>query len=535
MAKSSKKPLLAVGPTLALAATLLTFIQGWAAEPHPSAKQRPQLVLSIVVDGLNSEYLELLGSYFGPDGINKLMANGLVLDRVEYGSGIDGAGALAMLYSGAEPAVNGIATATTYSTERKLPQPTLLDPTQLGNFTDETLSPAALRVSTIADEVRIDGAGAGYVYAIAPDAPRAILMAGHAGNSAVWINDANGQWATTTYYRDLPAAINADNYTHPLSARIDTICWSPMLNLADYPGLPAQKRYYPFRHTFNGQNKFRDLKASASGNREITNMAEEYIRSMSLGSRDAIDMLSVGYTVSGLPGDRVETMDAYLRLDRDIARLINAAEAAGPTMVLLAGTPAPASTEPDDPKWQLNTGEFSARKALSLLNMYLIARHGNGEWVTGYDRGAFFLNRKQIESQNIDIEELRQDAAKFLMQMTGVANAYTLDDILEGRRSPQQRRNTVVASAPDVFIDVIPGWILIDDVTEPHNPLRTTVRASASIAPAFIYAPGMLEPTRLSTPVDARSIAPTVARLLRIRSPNAAAQPPVSYSQPIAK
>ncbi len=70
MAKSSKKPLLAVGPTLALAATLLTFIQGWAAEPHPSAKQRPQLVLSIIVDGLNSEYLELLNSYFGADGFN---------------------------------------------------------------------------------------------------------------------------------------------------------------------------------------------------------------------------------------------------------------------------------------------------------------------------------------------------------------------------------------------------------------------------------------------------------------------------------
>lgn len=531
MAKSTKKPHPAVGPTLALAATLLTFLQGWAVELRPAVKQRPQLVLSIVVDGLNTEYLELLSEYFGSDGINKLMANGLVLDQVEYGSGIDGAGALAMLYSGAEPAVNGIASATTFSTERKLRQPTLLDPAQLGNFTDETLSPAALRVSTIADEVRIDGAGAGYVYAIAPDAARAILMAGHAGNSAVWINDANGQWATTTYYREVPAAINASNFSHPLSARIDTISWSPLLNLADYPGLPAQKRYYPFRHTFNGQNKFHDLKASASGNREITDMAEEYIRSMSLGTRDAIDMLSVGYTVSGLLGDRVETMDTYLRLDRDIARLINTAEAAGPTLVLLAGTPAPASTEADDAKWRLNTGEFSARKALSLLNMYLIARNGNGEWVTDYDRGAFYLNRKQIEASNLNIEDMRQEAAKFLMQMTGVANAYTLDDILEGRRSPEQRRNTVVATAADVFIDIIPGWTLIDDVAEPHNPLRTTVRASASVAPSIIYAPGLMNPSRIAVPVDARSVAPTVARLLRIRSPNAAGQPPLPTSR----
>lgn len=531
MSKRHKSSLIINGQTLALVVTLLSAFPGWGAASG-AGKQRPQLVLSIVVDGLRSDYLDLLSDYFGPDGFNKLISGGVTLDEVEYGTGIDAAGAVAIIYTGAEPAVSGIATSATYSTERKMELPTLLDPSKIGNYTNETLSPKAIRVSTLADEIRIDGGGAGYAHALAPDAARAIIMGGHAGNSAFWINDANGNWATTTHYVEVPTAISARNFSAPLSARIDTISWAPSMDVSAYPALPAHKRYYPFRHTFTGQDKFRDLKGAAPVNREVTDLAAEYIRTMRLGARDAMDMLSVGYTLAPFAGStdtgaRLETMDAYLKLDHEISRLLKAAEEAGSTVVLLAGTPAPASTEADDAKWLLNTGEFSTRKALSLLNMYLIARHGNGEWVTDYNRGAFYLNSKLIEQRDINAEDLRDDAAKFLMRMTGVANAYTIDDILEGRRTQAQRRNTVVASAPDVYIEVIPGWVLVDDFANPAEPVRTTVRSSAAVAPVIIYAPQQLSAHRIPTPVDARRIAPTVARILRIRSPNAAAQAPL--------
>ncbi len=533
--QKNNKTLIIKAPALALLATLLTALPGWSAERAASAPhQRPQLVLGIVVDGLRADYLELLSDCFGPDGFNKLMSRGLVIDQLDYGPGIDGAGAVAMLYTGTEPAVNGVAAASTFSLERKLPLPTLLDPGKIGNYTDETLSPASLRVSTLTDELRIDGGGAAYAHAIAPDATRAIIMAGHAGNSAFWINDANGNWATTTHYRDVPTAVTARNYTSPLSLRIDTVSWAPALDMSEYPGLPEHKRHYPFRHTFSGNatDKYARFKQSAPANREVTDLATEYIRTMNLGGRDAMDMLSVAYTVAppdlGNGDRRVETLDSYIRLDRELARLLKAAEEAGRTMVILAGTPPPPDPEADDPKWLLPTGEFSTRKAVSLLNMYLIARYGNGEWVSAYHNGAFYLNQELINIKNINAEDLRADAAKFLMKMSGVAGAYTIDDILEGRTPAALRRNTVVASAPDVYLDVIPGWVLIDDFTDPTVPAKTTVRVSAAVAPAIIYAPGQVQPGRLSAPVDARRIAPTAARLLRIRSPNGAAQPPLS-------
>lgn len=519
------KPLIITAPAIALLATLMSALPGWAAERVPS--QRPQLVLNIVVDGLRSDYLELLADYFGDDGFNKLLKQGVVLEQVEYGPGLDAAGAAATLMTGAEPAVTGIATSMTYSTERRLDSPTLLDAEKLGNYTTETLSPAAIRVSTLADELRIDGGGTGYAHAIAADATRAIVLGGHAGNSAFWINDVNGNWATTTHYREVPTAISARNYTSPLSLRIDTISWTPSMAMADYPALPSHKKLYPFHHTFagNAADKYTQFKLSAPANREVTDLAEEYIRSMSLGGRDAMDMLSVGYTLT--MDSHLELMDAYLKLDREVARLLRAAEASGRTMVLLAGTPGAPSGEADDPRWLLPVGEFSSRRAVSLLNMYLIAKHGNGEWVTAYNRGGFYLNRALIEEKNLNAEDLRADAAKFLMRMTGVAGAYTIDDILEGRTTAARRRNTIVATAADVYLDVIPGWTLIDDFANPATPQKHTVRMAPAVAPAVIYYPPQVEAQRIASPVDARAIAPTVSRILRIRSPNAAAQPPI--------
>jgi hypothetical protein len=45
-------------------------------------------------------------------------------------------------------------------------------------------------------------------------------------------------------------------------------------------------------------------------------------------------------------------------------------------------------------------------------------------------------------------------------------------------------------------------------------------------APVFILAP-VVKAERITTEIDARAIAPTVARILRIRSPNASELPPM--------
>lgn len=136
-----------------------------------------------------------------------------------------------------------------------------------------------------------------------------------------------------------------------LASRLDTMAWEPSISLDRYPNLPEYKKLYPFRHTFPSRDtdRFKIFKTSAISNREVATTAAEYISTLSLGKRGVTDMLSIGVNVSpylyGREADnRIETMDALLRLDRDIASIVKAVEN-GPgmanTLLFVAGTPAP--------------------------------------------------------------------------------------------------------------------------------------------------------------------------------------------------
>lgn len=503
---------------------------------------RPALVVGIFVEGLDADYVNLLRDNFTKNGFNRFISDGVTIEDVNYGTDLDATAATAMLMTGAAPSVNGVPAARAWDTETRSDYPILLDQAKIGNFTDETFSPASLRVSTISDEVRIADGGIGLVHSVAPDAQVAIILAGHAGNSGFWLNEFNGKWSTSTYYRDVPAAIAKRNYGITLSSRLDTISWTPSIPLELYPDLPDYKKQFPFRHNFPARdpNRFRAFKVSAPGNHEVAEIGIDYISSLNLGGRGVTDMLNLGFNVSPYPygrdtDTRVETMDAYIRLDSDIANIVQAIEK-GPGMansvVFIAGTPGPSGGKREDDRWNIPAGQFSPKRAISLLNIYLIAIHGNGEYVSGYYDGYFFLNRKQIKENGLDERTIRRESAEFLTRMSGVTAAYTIDDILERRAGEDAhalQRNTSIDHAGDVMIVVNPGWQITDSSAEGSNDSQfPTIRNVATTSPVYILAPTVV-PAKIDSPVDARVIAPTVTRILRIRSPNAASLPPLRF------
>ncbi|MBD5267900.1 MAG: alkaline phosphatase family protein [Bacteroides sp.] len=504
---------------------------------------RPKLVVGIMVDGLREDYLDLLKGYFGEGGFNRLMKDGVMLDNVSYGTFMDATAATALMYSGTAPAVNGIPAAEIYDADHKRSYPIVLDRSQLGDFTDASFTPKAVTVSTLSDEVRIDGAGFGNVYSIAPSAPQAIVMAGHAGNSALWINDVNGKWSTASYYKEMPLPVQGRNYSKPLSVRLDTLTWRPLLAPEKYPDLPAYKKYYPFRYLFqhNDINRFKNYKTSGPINTELTDIAGDYITGLQLGNHDAMDMLSVGYTLAPFiaakdADNRIETMDSYLRLDKDLERLFQIIDdkvGLDNAFIMLAGTPSAPGNKRDDEKWGIPNGEFIPKRAISLLNMYFVAKYGNEEWVSGYHDSQLFLNRKLIQERGLDLAAMRAEAADFLTRMSGVSGVWTIDDVIAGRagnNAAALKRNTNVNFAGDLLLAITPGWEIVEIDPTSAKEVRSTVRSGIMTAPVFLYS-SQLKPTRIVEETDARSIAPTVARLLRIRSPNAADLPPLALEK----
>lgn len=534
------------------AVTAVAFATGATTAAAASAA-RPKLVVEIVVDQLRTDYIEFLSESFGNRGFNRLKERGVYMQDVDFGvPGLDIVSATAMLQTGAWPSETGIASAQAFDSKTSKRIPALQDPAS-ASYSTVSYTPANLLLSTVSDELGIDGNGLSAIHSIACDPQQAVILAGHTGTSAVWLNELNGQWTTSGYYGSLPQPASQRNLRQSLASRVDTMQWKPLLPLDRYAGLPQQKRQYAFRHTFPTADKdvYRRLIASPLGNREITNLAIDYLTQLKLGNRtDVMDMLAIGYTAAPYKyvkdGDyRIELQDSYLRLDSEIGRLLDAVEknvGLDNALIILSSTGYYNDATPDDPKFRIPSGEFSTKRAFSLLNSFLSAKYGNGDYVAAFADGQIWLNRRNLENTGADLQEATNLAREFLCKMSGVRGVLTLQEVITGATPAASAlaKRVVPANAADLFVDFTPGWNVIDDRIFP--PVTTPVRTSMVNTPAFILAPGSAAIGAIGTiggignigktitdRVDATALAPTITQLLRLRSPNGAISRPLRF------
>lgn len=509
------------------------------AASAPAAPPRPRLVVAIVVDQLRTDYIDYLRPLMGHDGFMRLEQGGVYMRDVEFAPArLDAVSSTAMIFTGAAPAQSGVTAGGVWNESALRVLPVFHDPATVGVNTTLTLSPAHMSLSTVSDELMIDGAGLAMVQSIAADPQVALAMAGHAGTGAVWISGTDGRWATTSYYKELPAPAANANYRRPLSARVDTMQWKPLLPLDRYPGLPAQKRQYEFRHTFPSRSKevYELLAASPKGNEEVTSLAIEYLKSLQMGRRgDTIDMLCLGYTAAPFravkDGDyRIELQDTYLRLDLQLGRLLKTIDSMvgiDNCVIMLTGTGYYDDAVPPDARYRIPTGDFSTKRAMALLNGFFAAKYGQGNYVHTYAGGGFHIDVKGMEKRGVNIGEALAAAKEFMMKMSGVSNVYTLPEIL----SPDDDATHALAlctdarTAPQLTVQLTPGWNLVQDHIYPVT--STPVRMGAISTPAFLFAPGLVGHGRIDTAVDARALAPTLTSMLHMRAPNGASLRPI--------
>ena len=139
-----------------------------------------------------------------------------------------------------------------------------------------------------------------------------------------------------------------------------------------------------------------------------------------------------------------------------------------------------------------------------------------------------YLDHTTLDRQGLDLAEVRRDARDFLVMMSGVADVKSLTEIV-GETTPELRRisrGLDPKTAGDLRIEFAPGWTVNDDVRLPV--LKWQVREGNPATPAFIMGPGV--PAGIETgEVNASAIAPTLCSVMRIRSPNGAADKPLTF------
>lgn len=81
------------------------------------------------------------------------------------------------------------------------------------------------------------------------------------------------------------------------------------------------------------------------------------------------------------------------------------------------------------------------KRAVSLLNSYLSAQHGNDQFVDGSFRNMIYLDHAVLEKHGLNVADVRRDARDFLVRMSGVADVKSLTDIT-GETTPSSAPST---------------------------------------------------------------------------------------------
>jgi hypothetical protein len=223
----------------------------------------------------------------------------------------------------------------------------------------------------------------------------------------------------------------------------------------------------------------------------------------------------------------LEMQDTYVRLDKDVASLI---ELIGKevglenTLFVVTSTGYTEYVPLDYTLFRVPAGEFYINRATALLNMYLMALYGEGQYVEAYHGLQIYLDHELVEKKQLRMKEILDRSAEFLAELSGVQKVYTAHDFLLGGMSAEYekvRNSYNVHCSGDLLIEGNAGWQLmstesreVDLVYEGHTDF-----------PLIFMGPGV-SPSLVETPVTADCVAPTLALLMRIRAPNGCHAPP---------
>ena len=504
--------------------TVLTFT-GLQAQPLPAT---PKLVIGLTIDQLRTDYLEAFSSLYGERGFKRLWKEGRVYRNTEYTfNEIDRASGIAAIYTGTTPSINGIVSNQWLDIKTLRPIECVDDLQFMGNYTSESSSPARLLTSTITDELKIATQNRGLVYAIAPFREAAILAAGHAGNGAYWLNQNTGKWCSTTYYPEFPFWVSQYNDKQAIDFRIEDLTWTPVHDAERYTFLPDwRKDAFKYNMDDGRQYKYHRFITSPFVNDEVNALTLEFLDKGSLGKDEVPDFLSLTYYAGNFDNkstqeSAMELMDTYVRLDQTLSRLLDLIEkkvGLQNTLFFITSTGYVEDDGADAGFYRIPGGEFHLKRCAALLNMYLTATYGEGQYVEAYHNLQIFLNHKLIEEKMLNLKEIQDKSADFLIQFSGVHEVYSANRLLLGAWTPeihQVRNRFHRKNSGDLLIDVLPGWSLINDKGTTEKVVRR-----AHIPTPLIFFGNSVKPAIIETPVTIDCLAPTITHSMRIRAPN---------------
>lgn len=481
----------------------------------------PKLYLNIIVDQLRTDFLYEFSDLYGEGGFKRLLAEGRVYPNSYYAfENVDRASAVAALATGTNPYVNGIVGERWFDRTTLRAVSSVEDKKYKGLYSISPYAPTRLKAITITDEMKRASRGKAFVCSIAPDEDAAVICGGHDANVALWKNNSAGFWSSSSYYGVFPDwAAKMNKVVQGRSAK-----WKPLFDTEKYNnfGDDAPKS---FGYMFDGKNNVKSYKTTACMNDEVAEMALAFLKDGSVGYDDIADCLSLTFYAGNIDGNPMEyrpleVQDIYARLDRTLASLLDEVDklfGLENVVISLASTGYVMVSNDDGAEYRLPSGTIFMERVQALLNVYLAAIFGKGEYIEGVFGSQIYFDNELIERMKIDKLDLVSRSVEFLKSLDGVEDVFSIYH-LGGMLSPELqyvKNGYNQACSGDVLLRLMPGWkVAGSSLTLTNEVYRTPV-----MFPIIIYGAG-IEHDVVEGMTPANILAAEIARLLHIRRPN---------------
>ncbi|MCF6280267.1 MAG: alkaline phosphatase family protein [Flavobacteriaceae bacterium] len=307
---------------------------------------KPKLVIGIVVDQMRYDYLIRFYNKYSKGGLKRLMNNGYNLKNthLNYSSTKTAVGHTS-IYTGTTPNNHGILANDWYDKPSKKwincvgdeRYNTIGSPSINGKK-----SPHRNQVTTIGDQLHIAQNMQGKVIGISLKDRGSILPAGHSANAAYWYDgDDIGNWISSSYYmKELPKWVQNFNEAKKVDEYLSKT-WSTYYDISTYTESAPDLNNYeqklkgkstatfpydlPKLRALNGNYNL--IRETPFGNSLTVDFAIEAIKNENLGKSEFTDLLAVSFSSTDYMGhgfgvSSKEIEDAYIRLDKDLERLL---------------------------------------------------------------------------------------------------------------------------------------------------------------------------------------------------------------------
>ena len=418
-------------------------------------RTEPRLVVGVVVDQMRYDYITRFWDRFGEGGFKELVNGGFNLKNNHYNyiPTYTGPGH-ASIYTGAAPETHGIISNNWYNKFEKEMVYCVADASvePIGTASSAgQMSPHRMLTTTVADANRLHTQLRGKTIGVALKDRGSILPAGHIANAAFWFHgQSEGNWITSSFYtEELPDWVQDFNNSRKAESYMKT--WNTLYDVDSYVESGVDKNN--FEGGFDGKAEaafpydlaqlgpenggFDIIKSTPFGNSLTADFAIAAIDGEELGQDDITDFLTVSFSSTDYVGHNFgvnskEIEDTYLRLDKDLKRLLEALnEKVGKgnyTLFLTSdhgGGHVPAYLA----SLQVPAGYFDYETFTPALEAFIRKKFGVENMLLNVSNNQAFFDYDILEKNDVDHEELQEEIAHFVLQYDNVNKTFTRNQL----------------------------------------------------------------------------------------------------------